>query len=65
MDMYIDSASGDYELLACDYFGTRADDERWMDTIHDIRIAGLSKTYNRSILDTNIRLYMNALETVS
>jgi hypothetical protein len=36
-----------------------------MDTIHDIRIAGLPKTYNRSILDTNIRLYRDALETVS
>jgi hypothetical protein len=31
-----------------------------MDTIHDIRISGLSEAYNKAIFDTNIRLNRGA-----
>jgi len=31
-----------------------------MDTIHDIRISGLSEAYNNAILDTNVRLNRGA-----
>ncbi len=31
-----------------------------MDTIHDVRIPGLSEAYNKAILDANIRLNTDA-----
>lgn len=56
VNMCIDGAGRDDELLPSNNFGGGPNDERRADVIHDIGIASLAQTNDLAVSDTDIRL---------
>jgi len=56
VDVDVEGTGGDDELLARDDFGRGADDERGVDSGHDVWVSGFSYTDDVTIFDADICL---------